>query len=184
MKNRVLFLVSFVIIAVFISGCQNSKGRYIPDIDRSDLPDVTIHIKRYGKALFELDTADIKTGLKRIKPDFLLFLNASLDDTANVNQLRSFILDTLNRYLFNRTMRVFPDLTNLEKELSKSFSYYHYYFPNIEIPSFYSYISGGYFEEPILLADSVVLIEPSLFRGKSQEFVGYDDFIGERALFP
>lgn len=171
MRNRVLLLVSLLVIAVFISGCKNSKGRYIPDVGSSNLPDVTIHIKRYGEALFELDSANFKAGLKSIKPDFLLFLDASLDDTANVNQLRSFVLDTVNRYLFNRTMKVFPDLTNLEKELSRSFSYYHYYFPNMEIPSFYSYISGGYYEEPVLLADSVVLIGLDNFLGG--DFVYY-----------
>ncbi len=155
-KFRFLVLLTAVIFAV--QSCSSGKKRYVPPVDNDKLPAVNVHIKQYGKALFLLDTAEMKTGLKKIKPDFLLFLNADLEDTANVNQLKRFVADTLNRFLFKQTMTVFPTVSPLEKSLSAALSRFLYFFSNQNLPSFYSYISGGYFEAPVLSADSVILI--------------------------
>jgi len=144
--------------AFIYSGCSTDNSRYIPEVRQSELPDVRIHIKRYGKALFELDTTDLKKGLEKIRPEFMFFLNADLNDSVNINQLKAFVTDTLNRYLYKHTMQVFPDLEQTEKELSKAFSYYQYYFPKTKITNFYSYISGGFYEAPVMVADSVVLM--------------------------
>ena len=143
---------------IFIMGCGGETNRYTPQVKKSGLKNVEVHIKRYGKALFELDTVNFKAGLETIKPEFLLFLDADLNDTANVNQLKNFVTDTLNLFLFNNTMKVFPDLNLLEINIGSALSYYQYYFPEMSTPSFYSYISGGLFEMPVMAVDDVVLI--------------------------
>ncbi len=158
MKIKYRFLVLWMVVSMLFQGCGNQTSRYIPTIDNSKLPHAAVHIKRYGKALFEIDTTRMQEGLKKIQPEFRLFLNASLDDTANVNQLKAFVTDTLNRYLYQHTTKVYPTLKPLEKTLSTALSRYLYYFPRQKCPSFYSYISGGYFEAPVLSADSVILI--------------------------
>ncbi len=151
-------LIGLLLITAFLYSCNSTNERYIPKVDKSKLVNTPVHIKRYGKALFSIDTTHFKEGLQSIQPRFKLFLNASLDDTANVNQLRAFIEDTLNRYLYKHTMQEFPDLTKLEKDLSDAMSYNRYYFPKLKTPSFYSYISGGYYEAPVMVADTIVLI--------------------------
>jgi len=170
MQVKYRFLVLLVVVTIVFQSCSNKKKRYIPVVDNSRLPGVTVHIKQYGKALFEIDTTRMQEGLKKIQPEFRLFLNASLDDTANVNQLKAFVTDTLNRYLYQHTSKVYSTLKPLEKTLSISLSRFHYYFPDQKLPSFYSYISGGYFEAPVLSADSVVLI-------------GLDNYLGSDFIY-
>lgn len=170
MLSNIRFLVLLVVTTVLVQSCQTDKKRYIPTVDKSKLVDVNVHIKRYGKALFELDTVKLQEGLKNIQSEFPLFLNASLDDTANLNQLKSFVEDTLNRFLYNHTMQVFPSLKQLENTFSSSLSRYHYYFPKQKLSSFFSYISGGYFESPVLSVDSVILI-------------GLDNYLGNQFVY-
>ncbi len=170
MTFRVRFIVLMIVFFVGIESCSNSHKRAIPVVDNSKLPRVKVHVKQYGRALFKLDTVNMQAGLKRIKSEFSLFLNGNLNDTANVNQLKAFVTDTLNRYLYIRTADVFPTLEPLEKDLSSAVSHFRYYFPNQKLPSFYSYISGGYFEAPVLLVDSVVLI-------------GLDNYLGSNFVY-
>ncbi len=170
MVSRLRFIFFIAVLFVGIESCSNSHKRAIPVVDNSKLPKVRVHIKQYGRALFKLDTANMQAGLKKIKPEFPLFLNGNLDDTANVNQLKAFVTDTLNRYLYNHTSHVFPTIKPLEKKLSLTISHFHYYFPNQKLPSFYSYISGGYFEAPVLSADSVILI-------------GLDNYLGSNFIY-
>ncbi len=170
MTGRIKFLFFIAVLFVGIESCSNSNKRAIPVVDNSKLPKVRVHIKQYGRALFKLDTANMQAGLKKIKPEFPLFLNGNLDDTANVNQLKAFVTDTLNRYLYNHTTDVFPTIEPLEKKLSLAMSHFQYYFPNQKLPSFYSYISGGYFEAPVLSVDSVILI-------------GLDNYLGSNFVY-
>jgi len=158
MRGFFLKVMVFVFAAIFIVGCGGETNRYILQVDKYELKNVDVHIKRYGKALFELDTVNFKVGLKSIKPEFLLFLDADLNDTTNVNQLKAFVSDTLNRFLYNNTIKVFPDLSLVEANISSALSYYQYYFPEMALPLFYSYISGGLFEMPVMAVDGVVLI--------------------------
>ena len=162
-------LLAFIIIG--FQSCGSSNKRYIPAVDKGKLPVVNVHIKQYGKALFMLDTTQMQAGLKKIQPRFRLFLNASLDDSANINQLKAFVTDTLNRYLYQHTLEVFPTLEPLERTLSSSLSRFQYFFSEQKLPLFYAYISGGYFEAPVLSADSVVLIGLDNYLGS--DFVYY-----------
>ena len=66
MKSKTL--IFFVLIASLFTSCGSEDSTFV--IDESNLPDVEVNVKRYGKALFELDTSDISVGLQQIKPNF------------------------------------------------------------------------------------------------------------------
>ena len=169
MRHKTFLLMILGLATFLLTGCGNRNSRYIPEVKSSELPKVNIHIKRYGQALFELDTASLKTGLERIKPEFKLFLNADLNDNANINQLKAFVTDTLNRYLYRHAMQIFPNLNHTEQQLSSAMAHYLHYFPHSRVPVFYSYISGGFYEAPVIVADSVVLIGIDNYLGSSFE---------------
>lgn len=158
-KVVVLVCVLFAVIS-----CRNTEQKAIR-IDPADLEDVQVHIKRYGQALFEIDTTHFTEGLKKIQPAFPYFLDADLDDTANINQLYSFVADTQVRRIYEKTMQVYPDLKNLEGELSDAFSRYHYFFPENNLPRVYTYISDMYYERPVWLKDSVLVIALDVYLG-------------------
>ena len=82
----------FAVVLLMFSCSNNGRKHY--DIPRSKLPKVDIKIKRYGKALFEADTANFKQELKKLQLRFPVFLNGDLDDTANYNQLYEYVSDT------------------------------------------------------------------------------------------
>jgi hypothetical protein len=165
MKRFLVTTVVGVLVILFLQSCSHQG--HGPIIPVSKLPKVTVKIHRYGKALFGLDTLHFQEGLKKLQKSFPYFLDADLDDTANVNQLYRYVTDTGIAHVYRRTMKVYPDLSKLEKQLSSAFSHFKYYFPNDALPQVFSYVSDLYFEHPILRRDSVLVIALDDYLGKN-----------------
>ncbi|RLD49058.1 MAG: hypothetical protein DRI88_01500 [Bacteroidetes bacterium] len=163
MLLRIKVVLVFWVLFTVIS-CRNKEQKAI-QIDPADLSDIQVHVKRYGQALFEIDTAHFTEGLKKIQPEFPYFLDADLNDTANTNQLYSFVADTQVRRIYEKTMEVFPDLNSLEGELSDAFSRYRYFFPENSLPQVYTYVSDMYYEQPVWLRDSVLVVALDVYLG-------------------
>lgn len=164
MPNSIrLFL--FISFAWLLISCQGDSQRSI-QIDESALSKIDVHIKRYGKALFTIDTTQFGEGLHKIQPLFPHFLDADLNDSANIEQLYTFVTDTQTRKLFQKTMEVYPDLNGLETSLSDAFSRYHYFFPDNTIPVIYTYVSDMHYEQPVWIKDSVMVLALDVYLGK------------------
>lgn len=163
------FLVTTVIVSVALLMQSCTHRTHGPIVPESKLPKVTVKIHRYGKALFGLDTLHFQEGLKGLQKSFPYFLDADLNDTANINQLYRYVTDTGILHVYHQTMKVYPDLNQLEKQLSSAFSHFKYYFPDYKLPQVFSYVSDLYYEHPILRRDSVLVI-------------ALDDYLGENYL--
>ena len=159
-KNIILF--SFLII--FITSCNFHKKRF-HDVDVSDIKIERIKIKRYEKALFEIDHNNFKSELKDISEEYKFFLGSDLDNPQNLIQIHNYVSDPKLIDLYKKTMQKYPNLNNLEEELTSVFKYFKYYFPEKPIPYFYSYISGLQYEYPVQRADTVFIISLDVYLG-------------------
>lgn len=161
--------LSFVLI---MQSCSNRRT-HGPVVPASKLPKTAVKIHRYGKALFSIDTLHFQEGLKKLKKQFSYFLDADLNDTANVNQLYRYVTDTNIMKVYQKTMEVYPNLNSLEKKLSSAFAHFKYYFPNYKLPQVFTYVSDLYYMHPILRRDSVLVIALDDYLG--QDYQPYED---------
>lgn len=162
-KNQI---VSLTIILIFITliSCQTEKNRLAVDTSGIDIDPV--EIKRYEQKLFDINPANLAEELKKIQPDFGVFLNGDLDDTLNIMRLANYIDDTLLRNVNNDCQNVFPNLNALEADLDQAFRYHKYYYPKFQVADVYTYISGFDYEHPVQLMDQNVLISIDMYLGK------------------
>jgi len=165
MKQLAIFF-SLILLLVGTS-CQRSHKRQL-DFSVKNLPPEKTEIKRYGKALFELDTNSFLDDLNRIRPEFMAFLDADFEDTANLNKIRKFVTDTQLIALYRQTMRLYPDLQQLEKELNQSFRRMQYHFPGREIPQVYTYVSGVNIEQPVFTDGTIAVIGLDCYLGAEE----------------
>lgn len=156
-----LFLV---LTTVSLFSCQSNKHESVY-INPSELQEVNVSINRYGKALFELDTLRFRESLMTIQKEFPYFLDADLNDSANIEQLYSFVTDSQTKKLYQKTIEVYPDLEQLELELSEAYSRYSYFFPDNGTPDVYTYVSDLYYERPVWLKDSVLVVALDIYLG-------------------
>ena len=163
LKNQIIGS-TFLLIIYLLSSCQSEKNRLNVDIGQIDIDPV--EIKRYEQKLFEIDPANLALELKKIQPEYSVFLNGDLDDTLSLIPLVNYIDDTLLRNVNDDCQHVFPDLSGLEIAFTQALRYYKYYYPKLELSGIYTYISGFDYEHPVQLMDDNILIAIDMYLGK------------------
>ncbi|MCF8296391.1 MAG: DUF2268 domain-containing putative Zn-dependent protease [Saprospiraceae bacterium] len=166
LKNLFIVFLFFTFICINVS-CHHKRKL---DVDVSDI-DVNINIKRYGKTLFSLDKSNLKEELIKIQSDYKFFLNADLNDTINVFQIREYLNDPMLINLSEETFKQYPDLNNLKKDLNSAYKHYKYYFPLRREHDVFTYISGLDYEYPIKISDNNLIIALDMYLGS--EFQPY-----------
>lgn len=153
---------------MLISCSGDGKSKLHVDVSKVNIED--IKIKRYGKDLFAVDPDNIKKGLDALSEKYYFFLGENIDDTLNLIQIKSYITDPYLKEIFSASMKKYPQLDELNENLTGAFRHYRYYFPDQQIPSVYSYISGLDFEHPLRLIDTVMIIALDMYLGKDAKF--------------
>jgi hypothetical protein len=151
---------------LLLSACNPSRDL---NVDVSDVGIKSVDIKRYGKAIFELDPASLT--MEDIKPlhmEYPFFVDADID-TTEVMALRGFLNDPVNQELSQAVQEKFSDVSSLEGQLEDMFRHFKYYFPAFRQPRVYTYISSMNFERPVLYADTVLVVGLDMYLGRDQE---------------
>jgi len=159
-------------LLALIPACR--KASYRTDISGVDLE---IKIQRLEKDLFAIDFDSIPQNIPRLYDrygDFFDLFNYRVINLGNPRQpaypdyLKSFLTDYLNNQVYMETMKVFPELTDLEKMLTDAFKRYRYHFPEKSVPAVYSFISR--FNQSIVTADSILGIGLDNYLGTDCEY--------------
>jgi len=159
-KKGVLFILA---LACTFSSCNWHKDRLKVDLSEIKISQVTIH--RYDQDLFRIQLNYLKYGLISIQSRYPFFLGTNLDDTARLASMRDYLINPRNIDFYKAVQDKFKDLSHVEKDLTDGFRHIKYYFPGTDLPRVYSYISGGDYENPVQLADSVLLIALDTYLG-------------------
>lgn len=163
-QKSLLFALALVAIFISTGGCNLG----IKHADRQKVTVNPILIKDYGKALFALDSNDLKKGLDSLSADFSFFIGSN-PDPASIMQIKAFISEPFNRDLFQRYSQTYPDLKFLEDELTETFGNIKTTYPGFRVPEVYAYMSGLLYESPVSCLDSVLIIGLDMFLGRDFE---------------
>lgn len=160
------FLVILIGGLLLFASCNQGETKF-PQANVSELTPVDVHIKRYGEALFALDTSNLKNELLGIQNEFSLFLGNDLDDSLNFMLLYNYVTDTQLISTYKKTMEVYPNLKLQEKQISDAFSRFMYQFPSKSVPDVYTYVSDFFYEQPIVLQNNSMAIAIDLYLGSN-----------------
>lgn len=141
-------------VTALLLSCQKTKSyKDKLYVHHENLEPQNLEIKSYHKALFSLDTADFANGLKSIKDDFLVFLGGNLDDVDAVGYLKDFAADTFCVRVNEMVERKFRDTDVLSKDIKSVYQHLNYYYPDVELPPTYFYVSGIDYSVPSVMID-------------------------------
>ena len=166
---------------------DNRRKNDIPAIEvRKAERQVDIHIKRYEKDLFSLDTEHLTEGIQLIAKEYpaLLIEDGVWNDPEMLNQLKGYISDPIIREIYNDVMNQFPDLKDVETELNKAMGYYLTYFPEDSVPHFYSLVPGLNTDMPTIYGyGDDIFIHLDMYLGKDYKYysqIGMPLFVSQR----
>ncbi len=159
--SKLKALISYLFIITILYSCNSSRH----DVDLSEIEINDIEIKRYGKALFAIDRNNLKAELSELSDEYFFFIGKEFEDTLNLIKINDFISDSSLIELSDTCNEKYPDLNDIEKQLTSAFKHYKYYFPGKAIPEVYTYVSGLFYEFPIQVVDGVMIIALDMFLG-------------------
>ena len=158
-------LIPFLILSlIIVTACNWHKDRL--KIDVSGIKTPGIKIGRYDQDLFRVSPDNLASDLKKLQGRYDFFLGTNLDDPSKLEQMKVYLENPRTQDFHRATADKFKELSAVENDLTDAFRHLEYYYPGIKQPRFYSYISGGDYEHPVQLADSVVIIALDTYLGR------------------
>lgn len=158
MKNIARILTLLGLFLAMMS-CQENEPVYKSKLAIKPEP-YDLQFDRYEDALFNVDTANFQTELMKIQDRYRVFLSGDLNNLDAVKYLKDFATDPYSITLYQKVKTTFPDLKNVEPMVEEVFAYFHYYYPEIELPTkAFTCITGINADEPsVQIIDNQLVI--------------------------
>jgi len=160
------FIYLPVVLFLAFQACKNkNQDVAMPSQLKTNVPESKIVIKRYEKALFGLDKKHLRQGMATLYPDYSYFLGNQWQDTMNILRIYNFINDPNIRELYDLTVKKYPDITLLEKDLTGAFNRLRQSYPEMTVPHVFTYVSGLDIDNPVYYSDTAMAIGLDIFLG-------------------
>lgn len=170
-KSKITIKIILGLLILF-TGCK--KDPYKVDISSEDLQ---IKIKRFEMDLFDTDLDSIEASIPGFYykyGDFFDLYNYEIINIGGADQrtypeyLKIFLTDYLNYEVYKKTIETYPDLGDLEKELTLAFRHYHHYYPDNAIPEIITYISR--FNQSVVTTEGIIGIGLDKYLGRECDY--------------
>uniref|UniRef100_UPI003216C71E gliding motility lipoprotein GldB n=1 Tax=uncultured Draconibacterium sp. TaxID=1573823 RepID=UPI003216C71E len=167
---KLLFLL--VVFATIFFACKHNPLK----VDISNI-DTEVEVVRFDEGLFSINDKDTLKAFVELSNEYPDFFNlytyrilqiGGINDEHFADLMKAFITDTMILDVKAKTDREFSDYKKLEKQLKKAFKYYSYYFPNNELPTIYTYVSG--FNQSVVTAENIIGISLDKYLGRDCEY--------------
>ena len=167
-KRYSLIILSLLVLS---AGCR--QNNYRVKIDNTER---VVDIVRVERELFDGDPAGLGGRLSELKRGHqacmsLLgyVLNAGEITGSNWDSIiTNFVTDREIVEVYRNVIMAYPDIDMLEDDLNRAWLHWRYYFPDYEVPSVYTCITG--FNNSIIVGDSVIGIGLDRYLGADSKY--------------
>lgn len=179
--KRIAWLFVLGISACFsFSSCKcdrEKKKDAVQDKQASVVHENVIEIKRFEKDLFSINIDSVPEYVPVLKAKYREFFDiynykiiqlGSADDPKYPESLKNFVTDYYMNMNYQRVIKTFPDVKQLENDLNAAFKNYRMEFPNGTVPSVYTCISG--WNQSVFTSDTIMGIALDKYLGVDCEF--------------
>ncbi|MDQ3141851.1 MAG: hypothetical protein M3Q56_06345 [Bacteroidota bacterium] len=140
----------FPSLIFFISACHLTDKKNNPDVSHIK---INLHIQRFEKDLFSLDTTNLSAGLSALHQKYPelcpLFFESIMSFTDSFfvldkqlqDKMKYFISDSIIINTYNKSQVQYQDFSSIESQIDHSLRFMKYYFPHKQEPNFYTVVS-------------------------------------------
>ena len=129
--NRIL---SVFAVCLVLASCQPKQPDYKQKLAVKTEP-YHLEFDRYEDVLFHLDTANFQQELVAIQDHYHVFLGGDLTNPEAVKYLKDFAIDPYCINMYHKVKAAYPDLKVVRPMVEDVFAHFHYYYPDIELPT-------------------------------------------------
>ncbi|RZL40129.1 MAG: gliding motility lipoprotein GldB, partial [Pedobacter sp.] len=167
-KGRFPQIYLFFLAICTIISCKPSNK---PDVSHIK---VDVKINRFEQDLYQGKGKNVAETDAKLRAKYGYFYDDFVKRMVGTPNMQSIeVLNILYQNqaftdLYKEIDNVYPNLNQAEKDLTESFKYIKYYYPNTKIPRFVSFLSGFAYQVPI--GDNYLGIGLDMFLGKDSKF--------------
>jgi hypothetical protein len=182
MFRTLIIKTAILVLSVILISC--SQKRRPPDVGKIDC---NVNILRFEKDLFAADPGNLAASIPEFKlkyGEFFDIFNHKIiaigghSKPAYPSYLAGFITDYDISKLSEAVDSAFEDFAPIESEICNIIKYYRHYFPNGQVPSVITYISG--FNQTMVSSDTLIGIGLDKYLGPNHIFytrLGYANYL-------
>jgi gliding motility-associated lipoprotein GldB len=181
MKNQIL-LSSILIVITLVSSCKKAIEEC--QLDENILKNgINLQIVRLENDFFGAQSASDISYLFENHPYFAdkyLLISTYPSKEELAAELLTTHQDTLMRELYDEVKIHYPEITDLEKELTNAFKYIKHHFPEFKVPKVYTFVSG--FSSDLYIDEEMIVIGLDYFLPADHRFQASDvpEYIAKR----
>jgi hypothetical protein len=175
MKRTVQTAICLLYFLTILAGCSENRL----DVDVSGI-DVEVNIERLDESWKAMTPVSFRSKhpvyIQQYGPLYQHYIEdvlqmGSVDDSNLFASIRSFVTHPDFSEVFQEVEAVYPNLDDVSYETEQAWKHYIYYFPNAQVPQFFSCVGG--FNTPFILTEDGVGICLELFLGSKCKFYDY-----------
>ena len=179
MKKRIwtILIIAVTLIAVggilfFVFFKRNSADERKYEVKKAELAPIkeqlTVSIKRYEEDLFAIPIDSLAVGIEKLYgqyPEELIEKDVWRNPQM-IEMLKEYLEDPVIQDIYKETIKIFPNLDEIDASLKDALTYYQYYYPKATVPHFYTLVSGIDISSPtVLLVNDDILIHLDMYLG-------------------
>ncbi|WP_226389713.1 gliding motility lipoprotein GldB [Penaeicola halotolerans] len=157
-------------IILLINACKQDTDSCLPGEEITSIP-VDVKIKRLEQTVSKLSEKDEFADFLASHPLFAeRFLSIDAYDSKDelLDNMVALSSDPYMDTLFQEVNRVYPNLDQLEDELTLAFQHVKYYFPDFQVPEVYTFVTG--FGSDLYLDEEILVIGLDYFLGPGAKY--------------
>lgn len=167
---------AFLTALLLLSACNTNR---LKDVDVTNVQMQPVKIMRLENDIFATAPDSFAAAAPGMRAKYHSFYNSFIFNIVNHGEehdsvykaLKLFVADADINRVYQMVKKTYPaaEMEKLENELTKSFTYFKYHFPQAEMPKQYvSYISG--FNYPITTTDTTLGLSLDMYLGADNEY--------------
>ncbi|WP_139279623.1 gliding motility lipoprotein GldB [Tangfeifania diversioriginum] len=166
MKHKTYFII--LLSVIFFASCSRNPLK----VDISGI-ETEVEVVRFDQDLFELplqDTLAELTALRNKNPEFFDLFTWKVIGVGGIEEehfpeiMGEFLTDTMIVNVKTLVEKESSDFEKTEEELITAFKYFHYHFPDKELPTIFTTISG--FNQSVFTAEEIIGISLDKYLGR------------------
>lgn len=177
-RKGLTFVTGCLFIGVLmISSCQNKPNQTANSITDKNTQEVfKIKIQRFEKDIFTIPPDSIAVNIPRLRAKYKEFFDlytykvislGPSEDPKFPKYFKSFLTDYFMNVDYNRVIKVFSNVEDIENQLTNAFLQFKHYFPSKRIPRVYTCLSG--WNLSIVTTDTILAISLDKYLGSNCE---------------
>jgi hypothetical protein len=177
-------MVCLIIVSLLFQSCkcrreQSHAASGTINVSAKKEADFEINIQRFEKDLFAANIDDVSKSIDRLKAkygevfdiyNYKIISLGSSDDRRYPDALKRFLTDKYMNQDYERVLKLYPNLDDLNRGLTEAFLNFREYFPGKRIPKVYSCISG--WNQSVVTSDTILVLALDKYLGRNCEFYG------------